>query len=209
MPFVAAPSRRARCIALYSSGVSSHGLTSSTVNVCFANGARLCRERLRRPGLLAGHVALRHRTLLDRPERLAGHAVEHIQETGLARVRHGVDAAAVVAHGDELRRRHVVEIPEIVMHGLEMPEPFAGARVERQQAVGEEIRAVPIRAVEIVGRRSGRDVDDAALLVDRHRAPVVRAAGVLVGVLRPGLVAELAGHRDGVKLPDLLPVMTS
>ena len=35
--------------------------------------------RLRRPALLAGHVGLRHRPFFDRPDRLAGHAVEHVE----------------------------------------------------------------------------------------------------------------------------------
>ena len=102
---------------------------------------RLGRERLRRPRLLAGHVALRHRPLFDRPQRLAGHAIEDIEEAGLARVRDGVDLPAVVPHGDELRRRDVVEVPEVVMDGLEVPQPLAGLRVEREQAVGEEVLA--------------------------------------------------------------------
>ena len=115
-----------------------------------------------------------------------------------------VDAAAVVPDGHQLRRRDVVEIPQIVMDRLEMPQPLARARVEREQAIGEEVRAVPIGAVEVVRRRAGRDVDDAPVLVDRHLTPVVRAADVLVGVFRPRLVAELSGLRNGVKLPDEL-----
>ena len=38
-------------------------------------------------------------------------------------------------------------------------------------------------------------------LVERHPRPAVGAAAVLPGVLRPGVVAELAGMRDGVKRP--------
>ena len=86
-----------------------------------------------------------------------------------------------------------------------MPQPLAGLRVEREQAVGEEVLADPIRAVEVVVRRAGRHVDDAALFVDRKRAPVVGAADVLVRLLRPGVVAELAGQRNRVELPDLVP----
>ena len=102
----------------------------------------------------------------------------------------------------KLRRRDVVVVPEVVMHRLEMPEPLAGARVERDQAIAEEIRARPVCAVEIVGRRTGRHVDDPALLVDGELAPAVRAADVLVRVLRPCVVAVLARSRDGMELPD-------
>ncbi len=38
---------------------------------------------------------------------------------------------------EELGRGGVVVIPDIVMHHLEMPEAFAGAGVQGQQAVGE------------------------------------------------------------------------
>ena len=48
---------------------------------------RLGRERLRRRVPLARHVALRHRPLLDRPHRLAGHAIEHVEERLLGRLR--------------------------------------------------------------------------------------------------------------------------
>ena len=131
---------------------------------------RLRRERLRRRRVLAGHVGLRHRTLFNRPERLAGHAIEDVEEAGLARVSDRVDVAAVLTHRDELRRRHVVEIPQVVMDRLEVPESLARPRVERDDAVGEEIRAVSIGAVEVVGRRTGHEVDDAA----RARRPTSR-----------------------------------
>ena len=43
-------------------------------------------ERLRRPDLFAGHFGLgRHGPLLDRPDRLARHAIEHIEEAGFSR----------------------------------------------------------------------------------------------------------------------------
>ena len=165
---------------------------------------RLGRERLRRPGLLARHVALRHRPLLDRPERLAGHAIEHVEEAGLGRLRDDVDALAVVLHGEQLRAGDEVVVPEVVMDGLEVPQALAGARVEREQAVAEQVRADAVGAVEIVGRRAGREVGDAALLVDGDLAPGVGAADVLPGVLRPGVVAELARMRNGVERPDQL-----
>ena len=58
-------------------------------------------------------------------------------------------------------------------------------------------------------RTRGRHVDDAALVVDRDLAPVVRAADGLPRVVRPRVVAELARPRDGVERPDELAVRTS
>ena len=162
------------------------------------------REGLGRPGFFTGHVALRHRPLFNRPQRFTRHAIEDVQEAGLAGVSHCVDTVAVVLHRHQLGRRHVVQVPQIVMDGLEMPQALAGACVEREQTVGEKVGAVPIRAVEVVGRRSGWDIDDATFIVDGHLTPVVRAAGVLECIFRPRLVAELTGLRHRVKLPRAL-----
>ena len=55
--------------------------------------------------------------------------------------------------------------------------------------------------VEVVGGRPERNVDDAAPRVDGHLAPVVDAADVFPGILRPGVVAELTGPRHRVERP--------
>src|SRR5688572_23813928 len=89
------------------------------------------------------------------------------------------------------------------MDVLEVPEPFSGPRIERDQAVREEVFAEPIAPIEVVGRRSGRHVHDATLVINREGAPVVGTADVLVRLLRPRLVAELSRPRDGMELPHL------
>src|SRR5215204_4164675 len=89
------------------------------------------------------------------------------------------------------------------MDGLEMPEPLPRPRIERDQAVREEVCAEPIASIEVVGSRSGWHVDDAALVVDREGAPIVGTADVFVRLFRPRVVAELARPRDGMELPDL------
>src|SRR4029078_5414664 len=53
-------------------------------------------------------------------------------------------------------------------------------------------------------RRSCRDVDDAALLVERHLAPVVRAADVVPSIWRIRVVTELSWMGNGVELPQQL-----
>ena len=54
---------------------------------------RLDGKRLRRPRRLAGHVALRHRTLFDAEDRLAGDAIEDEDERHLG---HDGDRAGIV-----------------------------------------------------------------------------------------------------------------
>jgi hypothetical protein len=91
------------------------------------------------------------------------------------------------------------------MDELEMPEPFARGRVERKQAIGEEVCPDAIAAPEIKRRGTGRHEDDAALLVERHAGPTVRAADMFPSVRRPRFVAFLTGMRDRVKRPGNLP----
>ena len=57
---------------------------------CEGRGSR--REWLRRPRLLTRHQTFGNRTFLDGPQRLACHAIEHIQESLLAGLRHDVHA---------------------------------------------------------------------------------------------------------------------
>src|SRR4030095_4049305 len=103
-------------------------------------------------------------------------SLEDEQKAGLARLRHDIDVAAVVPDRKQLRRGRQVVVPQVVMHGLEVPLPQAGLRVEREDTVRIEIRAVTVAAVEVVARGSGRDIDDASRFVYRQLAPVVHAA---------------------------------
>ena len=85
-----------------------------------------------------------------------------------------------------------------------MPDPFARFRVQTQDAVAEQVLADALAAPEVERRRTGADKDQAAFMIDAHAAPVVGAAGCLPRIFRPGLVAELAGVRDGVEDPTAL-----
>src|SRR5262249_42585765 len=76
--------------------------------------------------------------------------------------------------------------------------------VERNRAVREEIRAAPVAAVEVEGRRSESGEDHPALLVDAEPAPGIRRAPVLPRVAFPGLVPELSRPGHGLEPPDLL-----
>src|SRR5439155_17323167 len=104
------------------------------------------------------------RALLDRPERLAGYAVEHIEEAELGGLRDDVELLAVVPHGEQLRRGRQIVIPEIVVDDLEMPEALAGAEVEGEKRIAEQVRSDTVRAVKIVRRTAEREVADGALL---------------------------------------------
>ena len=78
------------------------------------------------------------------------------------RPRDDFAVAAVVADGGELRRRARVDVPEVVVHDLEVPQALAGARIERDDRRAEQVGADAIGAVEVVGGRAERNVGDAA-----------------------------------------------
>src|SRR3954466_15859036 len=84
-----------------------------------------------------------------------------------------------------------------------MPDALARRRAQAEDRVREEIVAVPIGSVEVVRRRSGRCVDQAARVVERDTRPRVRTAAVLPRVWRARVVAELARMRNAVKGPSL------
>ena len=85
---------------------------------------------------------------------------------------------SVVAHGEQLGRRREVVVPQIVVDRLEVPRPLAGARIERKQAVAEQVVARAIGAIQIVSGRAGREEYDSVLAIDGDLAPLVGAAGV-------------------------------
>ncbi len=161
-------------------------------------------ERLRGPGLLSRHVALRHRALFDGPQRLARNAIEDIEEAGLAGLRHCVNRLSIMPDGDQLRRRARIRIPQIVVNFLEMPQPLSSTRIEGYEAVAEQAHADAIRAIHVVGGRTEHYVHDAAFFIERKFAPIVHAADIFPRVLRPGFVTEFAGMRHGMEVPDQL-----
>src|SRR5262245_28559248 len=95
--------------------------------------------------------------------------------------------------------------PEIVVNELLMPDPLAGASIDRDERVGVQVVAFAIAAVEVVTRGAESDERDAVLLVDRELAPVVHATADLVMAFRPRVVAELAFVRNDMEDPRELP----
>ena len=161
----------------------------------------LRRERLGGRGHLAGHVRLRHRPLLDGPHRLAGGAVEHVEERLLARLRDGLDVAPVDGDVDEDGGVGEVEVPHVVVNRLEVPRALAGLKVDGHDAVREQVVAGPVPPVEVAGGRLHRQVDVAQLGVDGHLTPHPGIARVAPRVGQPRVVAELVGAGNRVEDP--------
>ena len=134
-----------------------YGLMSSFVNDCFTKGGGLvgngCVGHVCSPGISLfgtgrssigqiGSPVTRSKT--NRKPFLFASATTSI-------------AAAVLPDRCQLRRRVVVEVPQIVVRRLEVPQAFAGSRIERDQAIGEQVHPDAVGAVVVVGRRAGRE----------------------------------------------------
>src|ERR1043166_1518672 len=92
------------------------------------------------------------------------------------------------------------------MDGLEMPDEFAGRRVERKGRVGIEIIAAAIAAVEIGSGGAGPKEYHAPFFIQGEAAPSVGAADVLISFLvLVSLVTRLARMGNGMKRPADLP----
>src|SRR4051794_38376033 len=87
------------------------------------------------------------------------------------------------------------------MDGLKVPKALSGASIDGDEAIGKQVGARPVSAVEIVSRRAGRNVHDPALLIDAHFTPVVHSADILPRIRRPRVITELTGMRDGMERP--------
>ena len=128
---------------------------------CRANGSGRrgtgCVREARSPGTgLAGTGSLVHRE-----ERRAGLAIEHEDEALLGRLRHRVDRAAVARTVTSVGGGGKSRSQMSWCTAWKCQTPLAGGGVERQQAVGEQVVAGAVGAVEVGRRRSGRHEDDA------------------------------------------------
>src|SRR5437764_9102479 len=90
------------------------------------------------------------------------------------------------------------------MNGLIMPKMFPGPRIQRKQTITVQVGAMPVSAVKFILRRSDREIRDPACFVHSDLAPDIHSAHIGVGVLRPSVIAEFAGMRDGVEYPKQL-----
>src|ERR1700730_6759926 len=124
---------------------------------------------------------------------------------GFADLRERGNRLSIFPYIDQTGRGREVVVPQLVADVLEVPLQFARLRVERNRCVAEEVIAGPIAAVVIHARAADRHVDDASLLVDgKSERPDVVARSILPTVILPRVIADFAGERNGVKVPQLL-----
>ena len=116
----------------------------------------------------------------------------------------GLDRMSVPLYGDQAGGGGEVPVPDVVPDPLKVPDPASCSRIEREDAVGKQVVAVPVDTVEVERSRSGRREDHSEPCVDRHAGPGVGAANEFVSIGRPRIVGEFARLRDRMEGPSQL-----
>ena len=132
----------------------------------------------------------------------AGLAVEEEEVAVGAHRRHRLDRLAVDRRVVQQQRRRDVRVPDVVAHHLVVPPPLARLHVEGEDRGGEQVVPLAELAAEHRHRVAGREVDHPQVGIDgadQPHAPAAELPGIVV--LRPGVVAELAGTRDDEEGP--------
>ncbi len=148
--------------------------------------------------LFAGHIAGGHRVLLDRPDGLARHPIEHEEKAHLGGNRDDVTQRPVDAHGAQHRWRRDVVIPQPVMHGLEIPFHRPGAGVEADDRLSVEAVSFSRSPVVVIARRAHGQVHQPTGDVDAERSPDIGVAGGAPRLVFPclrGGIGRVLGNR--------------
>ena len=87
--------------------------------------------------------------LMNRKERLSGHAVKDKKIALLGSLRQCLHRPTVPLQIEQYRRRREIAVPQVVMHTLKIPQPFARLSIQRQQRIGVEVVARAVVAVEV------------------------------------------------------------
>ncbi len=189
MPSERAPAMSSRHLAR-SQGVKPNA--SSGVSVAGWIGRGFDREGLGRRQRLAGCGALRNRALLDGEQRRAGAPIEEEQMAHLGGLDQRGNRGAVRREIEEHGLRGRVVVPQVVVHGAEVPAHETRVGVERDDRARVEVEAVALSAV-VVGRRVARGhVDEAERGIGRERSPCV-------GRTAPVRVAGFARERGAAR----------
>src|SRR5690606_5808849 len=125
----------------------------------------LRRKRLRARGALARYVARGHHAFDDWEQRLARGALE---QEHMSRLRADGDCrdarTSFALEWEQQRRRSNVIVPEVVMHGLEMPHDLTARSVQRDNRIRVLVAALAQAAEVVRARAAGRYEHDPTLL---------------------------------------------
>ena len=109
------------------------------------------------------------RPLVDGQNGLTRDAIKDVEEPGFADLGHGLNGLPLNDEVDDYGCCRQVVVPDIVMHGLKMPESITVTSVESDHGGAEQVIAWTIAAIKVMGGCGHRKVDVAKLSVTtRH-----------------------------------------
>ena len=92
---------------------------------------------------------LGHRTLLDREQRLARLAVQQVQVPHLGGNREPGHRTVGAGEVEQDRLGRNIVVPDVVVHGAEVPDDLTAARVERHDRARVVVESLAMAAVVI------------------------------------------------------------
>src|SRR6188508_478594 len=101
-------------------------------------------------------------------------------------------------------RRHV-EIPDVVMDKLEIPDHLSSSNIQAHEASRVEIVSVTRPTIGIIGCGLYIEIDVSQLRVDRERPPDSGIPRVSGRSVQPRFVSGFTFPRDGMENPFLFP----
>ena len=140
----------------------------------------------------AGDVGLWDGAFFDRKYRLAGLPVQHKNVSHLGGLHYHVSHSSALHDGREHRLRRDIVVPQVVVHGLEMPGDLAGLCAQGDQRIREQVVSRSHAAVEVRRRAGGGNEHQAAPGICRDDRPGVCGAGSPGAVAVPGFTARHA-----------------
>jgi hypothetical protein len=124
--------------------------------------------------------------------RLSTQSIQQQRSAFFCDGNHDIKPAPVSRDGREIRRRRVIQVPDVMPDILKVPESFTRPNIERDDAVREEIVALSIHANEVGPRCTHGGTDDSPRFVQRHSAPAMSA---VAGGTNPRLRAKQGSTR--------------
>ena len=129
-------------------------------------------------------------------------AIEHVEEAVAVGVHQHLGRLAVDVDRGKHHLGDRIVVERIVRRELVVPLDLSGLGIKRQHRAGVEVVARPAGGIERA-RIADAPIDRVQFRIERAGDPG-RSAAKLPGIARPGIVAGLAGRRDGIGAPEML-----
>src|SRR4029077_14425940 len=129
-------------------------------------------------------------------------AVENVDPARVAGFGNALTRPAIDHRIEEHDRAGGIVVPDVVVHLLEVPDILAGLGLQGHHRGAEQVIARAHRTVMIWRTIACREVDEPEFRIGGGCVPDwCPAPHRMVGAGRPGVTAELAGPRQGIRPP--------